>query len=57
MNHMAHSGATRRARGLEATLKAKLDDMELKVSKLETDLGRYVTLKRSVHFALTDTSL
>ncbi|KAG1719976.1 hypothetical protein EDD22DRAFT_938767 [Suillus occidentalis] len=44
MNHMAHSGATRKARGLEATLKAKLDDMESKVSKLESDQGRYQAL-------------
>lgn len=44
MNHMAHSGATRKARGLEAALKAKLDDMESKVIKLETDLGRQQAL-------------
>jgi hypothetical protein len=57
MNHMAHSDATRMAKGLEASLKGKLDDLESKVSKLETDLGRYVTLKRCKHFALTDALL
>lgn len=44
MNHMAHSEATRKARGLEATLKAKLDYMESKVSKLESDQGRQQAL-------------
>lgn len=57
MHHKAHSDATRKARGLEATLKGKLDEMESKVSKLESNLGRYVTLKQSIHFALTDTPL
>lgn len=37
-NHIAHSEATKTAKGVEAILKGKLDDMELKVSKLETDL-------------------
>jgi len=38
MNHFAHSEATKMARNVEATLKGKLDDMELTVSKLEAEL-------------------
>jgi hypothetical protein len=45
MNHIAHSEATRVAKGAEAALKGKLHDMELKVSKLETDLKQYVNLE------------
>ncbi|KAG1786953.1 uncharacterized protein HD556DRAFT_1504599 [Suillus plorans] len=43
-NHIAHSEATKTAKGIEAILKEKLDDMELKVSKLETDLKQYQAL-------------
>jgi hypothetical protein len=43
MNHFAHSEATKMAKGVEATLKGKLDDAELTVTKLEADLKQYVT--------------
>ncbi|KAG1853315.1 hypothetical protein C8R48DRAFT_723621 [Suillus tomentosus] len=43
-NHIAHSEATKTAKGVEAILKGKLDDMELKVSKLETDLKQQQAL-------------
>ncbi|OAX39317.1 hypothetical protein K503DRAFT_739665 [Rhizopogon vinicolor AM-OR11-026] len=38
MNHFAHSEATKMAKGVEATLKGKLDDIELTVSKQEAEL-------------------
>ncbi|KAG2346438.1 hypothetical protein BDR05DRAFT_878523 [Suillus weaverae] len=44
MNHIAHSEATRMAKGVEATLKGKLDNMELNVNKLEADLKECQTL-------------
>ncbi|KAG2125661.1 hypothetical protein DEU56DRAFT_824298 [Suillus clintonianus] len=44
MNHLAHSEATKMARGVEATLKGKLDDMELTVTKLEADRKQYQAL-------------
>jgi len=44
MNHFAHSEATKMAKGVEATLKVKLDDMELTVSKQEAELKQYVIL-------------
>ncbi|KAG2030216.1 hypothetical protein BDR03DRAFT_878846 [Suillus americanus] len=48
MNHFAHSEATKMAKGVEATLKGKLDDAELTVSKLEADLKQYVTFNLHV---------
>lgn len=42
MNHFAHSEATKLAKGVEATLKGKLDDAESSVTKLEADLKQYV---------------
>lgn len=42
MNHFAHSEATKIAKGVELTLKGKLDDMELTVSKQEAELKQYV---------------
>ncbi|KAJ8588699.1 hypothetical protein M405DRAFT_933925 [Rhizopogon salebrosus TDB-379] len=42
MNHFAHSEATKMAKGVEATLKGKLDDMELTVTKQEADLKQQV---------------
>ncbi|KAG1779996.1 hypothetical protein EV702DRAFT_1024274 [Suillus placidus] len=44
MNHITHSEATKMAKGVEATLKGKLDNMELNVNKLETDLKECQTL-------------
>ncbi|KAG1758774.1 hypothetical protein EDD22DRAFT_996982 [Suillus occidentalis] len=44
MNHFAHSEATKMAKGVEATLKGKLDDAELTVTKLEADLKQYQAL-------------
>lgn len=44
MNHFAHSEATKMAKGVEATLKGKLDDMELNVNKLEADLKQQQAL-------------
>lgn len=44
MNHFAHSEATKMARNVEATLKGKLDDMELTVSKVEAELKQQQTL-------------
>ncbi|KAG2030218.1 hypothetical protein BDR03DRAFT_929197 [Suillus americanus] len=44
MNHFAHSEATKIAKGVEATLREKLDNMELNVSKLEADLKQCQTL-------------
>ncbi|KAG2047388.1 hypothetical protein BDR06DRAFT_1024998 [Suillus hirtellus] len=46
MNHFAHSEATKLAKGVEATLKGKLDDAESSVTKLEADL------KQQVRYAL-----
>lgn len=42
--HIAHSEATKTAKGVEAILKGRLDDMELKVSKLETGLKQQQAL-------------
>ncbi|KAL4063804.1 hypothetical protein J3A83DRAFT_4361901 [Scleroderma citrinum] len=44
MNHFAHSEATKMAKNVEATLKGKLDDMELTVAKLEVELKQQHTL-------------
>ncbi|KAG1813685.1 uncharacterized protein BJ212DRAFT_405350 [Suillus subaureus] len=44
MSHIAHSEATRMAKGVEATLREKLDNMELNVSKLEANLRQQQTL-------------
>ncbi|KAG1813689.1 uncharacterized protein BJ212DRAFT_1569371 [Suillus subaureus] len=44
MNHFAHSEATKMAKGVEATLKGKLDDAELTITKLEADLKQYQAL-------------
>lgn len=44
MNHFAHSEATKMAKGVEATLKGKLDDAELTVTKLEADLKQQQAL-------------
>ncbi|KIO11804.1 hypothetical protein M404DRAFT_126730 [Pisolithus tinctorius Marx 270] len=43
-NHFAHSEATKMAKNVEATLKGKLDDMELSVVKLEAELKQQQTL-------------
>ncbi|KAG1856348.1 hypothetical protein DFJ58DRAFT_683288 [Suillus subalutaceus] len=43
MNHIAHSEATKIAKGVEATLREKLDNMELNISKLEADLRQCQT--------------
>ncbi|KAG2151590.1 uncharacterized protein EDB93DRAFT_1052476, partial [Suillus bovinus] len=40
-NHIAHSEAVNMAKGVEVTLKGKLDEMESRVSKLKTDLKQY----------------
>ncbi|KAJ7472407.1 hypothetical protein B0H11DRAFT_2038898, partial [Mycena galericulata] len=40
MNHVAHSEASRTAKNVEATLKTKLDDLEIMNSKLEAELRR-----------------
>ncbi|KAJ7182806.1 hypothetical protein C8R43DRAFT_13386 [Mycena crocata] len=40
MNHVAHSEASRTAKNVEATLKTKLDDLEITNSKLEAELRR-----------------
>lgn len=40
MNHVVHSEATKHAKSLEATLKGKLDDMEIANGKLEAELRR-----------------
>lgn len=50
MNHFAHSEATKMAKGVETTLKGKLDDMELSVSNLETELKQYVLLSTLGNF-------
>jgi len=42
VNHFAHSEATKMAKSVEATLKGKLDDMDLTVTKLEAELKQYV---------------
>ncbi|KAG1717460.1 hypothetical protein EDB19DRAFT_1265266 [Suillus lakei] len=44
MNHFAHLEATKMAKGVEATLKGKLDDTKLNVSKLEAGLKQHQTL-------------
>ena len=44
MNHFAHSEATKMAKSVEVTLKGKLDDMELSVTKLEAELKQYVSI-------------
>ena len=44
MNHFAHSEVTKMAKSVEATLKGKLDDMELSVTKLEAELKQYVSI-------------
>ncbi|KAJ6598263.1 hypothetical protein DFH09DRAFT_971871, partial [Mycena vulgaris] len=41
MNHVAHSEASRMAKNVEATLKTKLDDLELMNNKLDAELRRY----------------
>jgi hypothetical protein len=44
VNHFAHSEVTKMARSVEATLKGKLDDTELTVTKLEAELKQYVSI-------------
>ncbi|EGO19970.1 hypothetical protein SERLADRAFT_478524, partial [Serpula lacrymans var. lacrymans S7.9] len=44
MNHFAHSEATKMAKTTEANLKAKLDDAEMEVSKLEAEVSKQRTL-------------
>ena len=44
MNHFAHSEVTKMAKSVETTLKGKLDDMELTVTKLEAELKQYVSI-------------
>ena len=43
MNHLAHSEASKLAKNTEATLKGKLDDMDVANGKLEAELRRCVT--------------
>ncbi|KAK7454039.1 hypothetical protein VKT23_011550 [Stygiomarasmius scandens] len=38
MNHVVHTEASKTAKNLEATLKGKIDDLEIKNGKLETEL-------------------
>ncbi|KAJ7100746.1 hypothetical protein B0H15DRAFT_459902 [Mycena belliarum] len=40
MNHVAHSESSRLAKNVEATLKTKIDDLELMNSKLDAELRR-----------------
>lgn len=40
MNHLAHSEASKIAKNTEATLKAKIDDMDVANGKLEAELRR-----------------
>ncbi|KAG7095241.1 hypothetical protein E1B28_006015 [Marasmius oreades] len=40
MNHVVHSEATKHAKTLEATLRGRIDDMEISNSKLEAELRR-----------------
>ncbi|KAJ7705570.1 hypothetical protein B0H17DRAFT_1156867 [Mycena rosella] len=47
MNHVAHSEASRLAKNVEATLKTKLDDLELTNNKLDAELRRYARLSYS----------
>jgi len=49
MNHFAHSEATKVAKGVEAALKEKVDEMELTVTKQEAELKQYVIL-HSIHY-------
>ncbi|KAF8548732.1 hypothetical protein OG21DRAFT_1489143 [Imleria badia] len=44
VNHFAHSEVTKMAKSVEATLKGKLDDMELSMTKLEAELKQYQSL-------------
>ncbi|KAF8838168.1 hypothetical protein BDN67DRAFT_955455 [Paxillus ammoniavirescens] len=44
VNHFAHSEATKMAKSIEVTLKGKLDETELTVTKLEAELKQYQTL-------------
>ncbi|KAF9269806.1 hypothetical protein L218DRAFT_916276 [Marasmius fiardii PR-910] len=41
MNHVVHSEATKHAKTLEASLRGRIDDMEISNSKLEAELRRY----------------
>ena len=50
VNHFAHSEVTKMAKSVEATLKGKLDDMDLTVTKLEAELKQYVPFYCSVTF-------
>jgi hypothetical protein len=43
MNHIAHSETSKAAKLTEATLKGKIDDMEIMNQKLEAELRRQVT--------------
>lgn len=40
MNHVAHSEATKHARQMEASLKARLDETESSLGKVEAELRR-----------------
>jgi hypothetical protein len=40
MNHLAHSEASKVAKANEATLKAKIDDLDVANSKLDAELRR-----------------
>ncbi|KIY72278.1 hypothetical protein CYLTODRAFT_55692 [Cylindrobasidium torrendii FP15055 ss-10] len=56
MNHVAHSEATKTARATEASLKARLDDTEMLLSKTQAELRRCVTNPISLATNLTDSS-
>lgn len=44
MNHFAHSEATKAAKNVESSLKAKLDEMESTITKFDADLKQQQTL-------------
>ncbi|KAJ7489199.1 hypothetical protein FB451DRAFT_1522670 [Mycena latifolia] len=46
MNHVAHSEASRMAKNVEATLKTKIDDLELTNGKLDAELRRLTRPQR-----------
>jgi hypothetical protein len=43
MNHVAHSEASKAAKLMEASLKGRIDDMEITTAKLEGELRRQVS--------------
>ncbi|KAK1229443.1 hypothetical protein PQX77_007491 [Marasmius sp. AFHP31] len=45
MNHVVHTEATKHAKTIEATLKGRIDDLEISNSKLEAELRRQKSLE------------